>query len=47
MLVSVGDSETVRVNANKEFRLAQADVIKNKGEKELSAKLLPLEAFQQ
>ena len=33
MLVSVGDSETVRVNANKEFRLAQADVIKNKGAK--------------
>jgi len=30
MLVSVGDSETVRVNANKELRLAQAGVIKNK-----------------
>ena len=33
MLVSVGDRETVRVNANKEFRLAQADVIKNTGAK--------------
>ncbi|MBW2576398.1 MAG: hypothetical protein JRC88_13195 [Deltaproteobacteria bacterium] len=30
MLVSVGDSEAVRVNTNKEFRLAQAGVIKNK-----------------
>ena len=30
MLVSVGDSETMRVNTNKEFRLAQADVLKNK-----------------
>jgi hypothetical protein len=33
MLVSVGDSETVRVNANKELRLAQAGVLKNKGAK--------------
>jgi hypothetical protein len=31
MLVSVGDGEPVRVNADKEIRLAQADAIKTKG----------------